>query len=80
MNEVRELKVMFNKSGGNASKNSYAPKLSIPKVWLDKMNVTLDEREVKAKFDGSKNYNRKKIKKRQQPKGLPPILNKSSIS
>lgn len=54
MNEVRELKVMFNKSGGNASKNSYAPKLSIPKVWLDKMNVTLDEREVKAKFDGSK--------------------------
>lgn len=54
MNEVRELKVMFNKSGGNASKNSYSPKLSIPKVWLDKMNVTLDEREVKAKFDGSK--------------------------
>lgn len=54
MNEVRELKIMFNKSGGNASKNSYAPKLSIPKAWLDSMNVTLDEREVKAKFDGSK--------------------------
>ena len=46
MKEDRELKVMFNKSGGNTSKNSYSPKLSIPKSWLDDMGITLDDREI----------------------------------
>ncbi len=54
MKESRVLKIMFNKSGGTASKNSYAPKLSIPKSWLDEMNIDLDDREVKLSFDGEK--------------------------
>lgn len=54
MSEERVLKIMFNKSGGNASKNSYAPKLSIPKAWLDKMDITLEERDVKVTFEGFK--------------------------
>ena len=50
--EQRVLKIMFNKSGGTASKNSYSPKLSIPKNWLDEMGITPDDREVIVGFNG----------------------------
>jgi len=54
MKENRELKIMFNKSGGTASKNSYSPKISIPKSWLDDMGITLDEREIIASYEDKK--------------------------
>ena len=54
MKEDRELNVMFNKSGGNTSKNSYSPKVSIPKSWLDDMGVTLDERGIIASYEDKK--------------------------
>lgn len=50
--DKRTFKVMFNKSGGTASKNSYSPKISIPKAWVDEMGISLDEREVEVTFDG----------------------------
>lgn len=54
MKENRELKIMFNKSGGTASKNSYSPKISIPKSWIDDMGITLDEREIIASYENKK--------------------------
>ena len=48
--EKRTLKISFGKSG-NGGIN---PKLSIPKSFLDKMNVTQDEREVEMLFDEEK--------------------------
>lgn len=54
MKDSRELKIMFNKSGGNKSGNSYSPKLSIPKAWLDDMDITLDEREVIVAYENKK--------------------------
>lgn len=48
--EKRTLKISFGKSG-NGGVN---PKLSIPKSFLDKMNVTQDEREVEMLFDEEK--------------------------
>lgn len=54
MKDSRELKIMFNKSGGTASKNSYSPKISIPKSWLDDMGITLDEREIIANYEDKK--------------------------
>lgn len=60
--DKRILKIMFNKSGGTASKNSYSPKLSIPKNWLDEMEISLDDREVEVIFDG-KEIKIKKLKK-----------------
>lgn len=54
MEEIRYFKIMFNKSGGTASKNSYSPKISIPKNWLDTMKISLEERDVKVHFDGNK--------------------------
>ena len=52
--DKRILKVMFNKSGGNASKNSYSPKISIPKTWIDELGITLEDREVEAILEGDK--------------------------
>ncbi len=48
--EKRTLKISFGKSG-NGGIN---PKLSIPKSFLDKMNITQDEREVEMLFDEEK--------------------------
>ena len=62
MKANRELKVMFNKSGGTESKNSYSPKISIPKAWLDDMEITLDEREVIAVYEDKKIIIKKKEK------------------
>lgn len=54
MKDLRVLKIMFNKSKGADSKNSYSPKVSIPKVWLDDMNITPEDREVKVTYEGKK--------------------------
>lgn len=45
--EKRILKISFGKSG-NGGLN---PKLSIPKSFLDKMNITPEEREIELMFD-----------------------------
>ena len=50
--DKRTLKVIYNKSGGTASKNAVTTRLTIPKSWFDIMGVTQDEREVIASFDG----------------------------
>lgn len=50
--DKRTLRVIYNKSGGTASKNAVTTRLTIPKSWLDAMSVTQDEREVVASFDG----------------------------
>lgn len=52
--EQRILRVMFNKAGGNASKNSLSSRISIPKKWLNIMGVTKECREVLMSFDGNK--------------------------
>lgn len=50
--DKRTLRVIFNKSGGTASKNAVTTRLTIPKSWFDVMGITQDEREVIASFDG----------------------------
>lgn len=52
--EKRNGRIIFAKAGGNASKNSYNCKVSIPKKWVDVMGVTNDDRDVTLKFDGTK--------------------------
>lgn len=48
--EERNLKVMFNSDG----KGRYTHKLSLPKTWLEKMEVHFDDREVTVVFDEEK--------------------------
>lgn len=50
----RNGKVIFAKAGGNASKNARNCKVSIPKKWIDAMEITTDERDVTLQFDGKK--------------------------
>lgn len=49
--EKRVGRVIFNKSGGNSSKNSFTHKLNIPSTWVKEMGVTQDDREVVLKFE-----------------------------
>lgn len=52
--ETKERNVMFYKAGGNAGKNAMGARISIPKPWLDKMNITEKERSVIITFKGNK--------------------------
>lgn len=52
--EQRKRNVIFNKVGGTASKNATAAKISLPKEWLDKMQITPGEREVILEFNEEK--------------------------
>lgn len=49
--EKRKARVIIAKAGGNASKNSYNAKISLPKKWIDAMGITPDDREVILTFD-----------------------------
>ena len=50
--EKRNVNVIFGKAGGNASRNSYTCKISLPKTWVDRMGLNPERREVQLVFDG----------------------------
>ena len=52
--EKRNANVMFGKAGGNASKNAYTCRISLPKTWLDRMGLNPERREVELAFDGDR--------------------------
>ena len=45
--EKRDLKISFNKNGNG----SLTPKIALPKKWTDKMNITLEERDIEVYFN-----------------------------
>lgn len=49
--DKRKLKVIFCKSGGTASKGGITTKITLPKKWIDKMNINPEDREVVAIFE-----------------------------
>lgn len=53
--------VTWNFAGGNASKNAISNKISIPRIWLDVMNIDENERDIKLTFNGSQIVMEKKI-------------------
>ena len=52
--ESKIISVTIGKPGGNSSKNSLRAKINLPKVWIDKMGITQENKEVIAEFDGEK--------------------------
>lgn len=52
--ETRFLKVMFNKAGGNASKNAISNKISLPTKWVSEMGMTKSNRTVRVTYDGER--------------------------
>ena len=51
--EKRTLNVIFNKRGKNDS--SYTTKITLPKKDLNKMGITLENRELEYQFDEENN-------------------------
>ena len=49
--EKRELNISFGKSGAG----NLTPRLTLPKKWIDKMNITQDERQVEVEFNENTN-------------------------
>ena len=45
--EKKDLKISFNKNGTG----SLTTKIALPKKWTDKMNITLEEREIEVYFN-----------------------------
>lgn len=54
MEQKRNLKVSFNKSGGTAGKGGITNRITIPTIWIKEMGIDLENREVIATFDGNK--------------------------
>jgi bifunctional DNA-binding transcriptional regulator/antitoxin component of YhaV-PrlF toxin-antitoxin module len=52
--ETRKLNISFNRSGGTASKGGITTRITLPKKWIDKMNLKKDDREVLVSFDGER--------------------------
>ncbi|GAA0865970.1 AbrB/MazE/SpoVT family DNA-binding domain-containing protein [Paraclostridium tenue] len=52
--EIRKLKILFTKPGGNASKGSVSTRITLPVKWIKELGITPDNREVKTSFDGKK--------------------------
>ena len=46
------MRIMINKAGGNAGKNSLNYRMSIPSVWAKTLGIAEENREVVAYFDG----------------------------
>lgn len=52
MIEKRNANMIIGKSGGNASQNAYNCKVSIPKLWADKLGISPDNKSLSLEFDG----------------------------
>lgn len=54
MNESRNAKIILNKSGGTASKNSITYRVTLPTTWIKEIGVTEDDRNVKISIKNKK--------------------------
>lgn len=52
--EKRTAKMIFNRSGGTASKGSFTNRVTIPTLWVKKLGITHDDRAVEIEFDEAK--------------------------
>ena len=52
--EKRNLKVIFNRSGGTASKGGITSRITLPIAWVREMGLNPEDREITATYDGEK--------------------------
>ena len=50
MTETKAMKVIFNKNG----KGNYSTKINLSFIWLKKMGISEDMRDVQVTFDGKR--------------------------
>lgn len=51
---VKDTSVTWTNAGGNSSQNSISNKVSIPRKWLELMDIDEDNRDIRMIFDGQK--------------------------
>ncbi len=61
--ETRKRKLMINKAGGTAGKDSVNYRVSLPAPWVKDMGLNKDDRDLELIFDGEKIF----IKKDEKP-------------
>ena len=54
MMEIRKMKLLVNKAGGNAGKNSCNFRVSLPASWIREMGLNENIRNLELTFDGYK--------------------------
>lgn len=52
--ETRKRRLMINKAGGTAGKDSVNYRVSLPAPWVKSMGLNENDRELKLEFDGEK--------------------------
>lgn len=52
MMEERKVRLIINKPGGTAGKNSLTYKISLPSKWITQMGFSLEDRSAVISFDG----------------------------
>lgn len=54
MKDKKIAKVIFNKSGGTASRNGITNRVTIPTTWINALGITQEDRNVEMTLDGDK--------------------------
>ena len=52
--ETRKRRLMINKAGGTAGKDSVNYRVSLPAPWIKDMGLNENDRELELEFDGEK--------------------------
>jgi hypothetical protein len=52
--DARKVRIIANKAGGNASKDSYNYKVSIPTAWAKELGITPENRDLEISLDSDK--------------------------
>ncbi len=52
--EKRKRRLMINKAGGTAGKNSVNYRISLPAPWIKSMGLSKEDRDLELQFDGEK--------------------------
>lgn len=50
--ERRTVKLLINRAGGTASKNSKTYKVSLPTTWINELNLSEENKNLELSFDG----------------------------
>lgn len=50
--ESRNVKILINSAGGNASKNAKTYRVSLPAKWMHELGIDQENRNVVLMFDG----------------------------
>lgn len=51
---IKDTTITWTNAGGNSSQNAISNKISIPRKWLELMNIDEDNRDIRMFFDGEK--------------------------